>query len=168
MINQRNGFTGGNQYGVPLHADTIILDTTTNTWTNEQDFPVSSGVSKLGCMSTNIDGEDGLLATGGCTDNCEVQLCLVKSSLNFNASNRISSRALTSSLTQARAGDSWTTWWAKCLVHNDFNANLLLPLLYSPGRWRPRRAQDDPHRRDAGCHRRLRSLRRSARVHGGV
>jgi len=45
-----------------------VLDTATNTWTAAEDLPV--GRESAACMVTEVEGEEGILVTGGCDNTC--------------------------------------------------------------------------------------------------
>merc|ERR1712165_555563 len=49
-------------------ANVDVLDTKTNTWSSAQDLPV--GRESAACMVTEVGGEEGILVTGGCNNNC--------------------------------------------------------------------------------------------------
>lgn len=63
---------GGNQYGEFEITNVDILDTTTGTWTAGPDLPVARDAHA--CVVTEHNGEQGVMVTGGCGDNCRFHL----------------------------------------------------------------------------------------------
>lgn len=54
---------GGSMYGKPQVEAADILDTTTNTWHSLPDMPLAR--SAPGCILTEVNGEAGIMVTGG-------------------------------------------------------------------------------------------------------
>jgi hypothetical protein len=63
---------GGNEYGKPYLDLVDVLDTVSNTWTSAD--PLTVGKASLGCLTVTHEGEQGLLVTGGCINNCQDHL----------------------------------------------------------------------------------------------
>lgn len=61
--------TGGKVYQSDYLTATRILDTTTNTWTEVEPMP-EPGRAEHKCINWSINGEPGLLVTGGCYERC--------------------------------------------------------------------------------------------------
>ena len=73
-------YIGGNEYGEDYRDLVDILDTTTGVWESQPAIP-AIGRASLGCLTTEYNGEMGLMITGGCSNGCQVREQLTKQKL---------------------------------------------------------------------------------------